>query len=127
MNHSRTSGDSRSRGKRLRKVYSYLHILRGRVKSDLNRSSGKSAQRRSDAVVRADSANGEQPARAGVHPGGDEVVTAKKLSVVGPTTIECFAREPRGPIARFELSGPNGEMISFPIRCGLFAAGGDHA
>jgi hypothetical protein len=45
---------------------------------------------------------------------------------VGPSTIECFGREPGGPIVRFELSGPNGETISFPIRCGLFAAGGDH-
>jgi len=126
MNYSRTSGDSRKRGERLRKFYSYFNILRGRVKSDPNRSAEESVQGHTDGAKHADRANGEQPARAGGHPVGDDAVTDQELSVVGPTTIECFGREPRGPIARFELSGPNGEKISFPIRCGLYAAGGDH-
>lgn len=100
MNHSRTSGDSRRRGKRLLKFHSYFNMLSRGVKSDLSRSA---------APPPGNASNGDQ-----------------QLSVVGPTTIECFGREPRGPVVRFELSGPNGERISFPIRCGLFAAGGDH-
>lgn len=112
MNHSRTSGDSRRRGKRPRKFYSYCNNLARFVNSGLGRA--EKAARTRDLEHLADEV--DQGATAG----------GQKLSVIGPSTIECFGRERGGPIVRFELSGPDGERISFPIRCGLYAAGGEH-
>ena len=112
MNHSRTSGDSRKRGKRRLKFHSYFNYLAGFVNSGLSRT-GKGLSAR-DPECRADDAAQEAAAET------------EKLGVVGPSTIECFGREPGGPIVRFELSGPDGERVSFPIRCGLYAAGGDN-
>jgi len=110
MNHSRTSGDSRRWGKRFLRIYSYFNRPGGFVNG------------RSNHPPRARGAGVEQPTTGNAirHPGEE------KLSILGPTTIECFGREPGGPIVRFELNGPHGERISFPIRCGLYSAGGDH-
>ena len=127
MRNSRTSGDSRRRGRQLRKFYNYCNILNGRVKSDLDRSPKEAPQGRPDFAGHRNRGREEKPGREGGHPPSDDAIGGnQQLHVVGATTIECFGREPGGPIVRFELSGPNGETISFPIRCGLFAAGGDH-
>jgi hypothetical protein len=101
--------------------------LNKRVKSDLDRSPKEAPQGRPSLAGHTNRGSEEEPRRKGGHPPADDAIGGnQQLHVVGPSTIESFGREPGGPIVRFELAGPNGETISFPIRCGLFAAGGDH-
>lgn len=53
-------------------------------------------------------------------------VTMQELASAGPSAIESIGPEPFGPVVTVEVVGPDGERLTFNIRCGLFAAGGDH-
>ena len=52
--------------------------------------------------------------------------TMQELASSGPSAIESFGPEPGGPIAWAEVTGPSGEVFTFTLRCGVFAAGGEH-
>lgn len=112
MSNSRTSGDSRRRAKHTR-IYSYLNYFYQCVNTGLKRR------------FKVENTQAEETLAAEKPTAASEPTGIERLSAVGPTTIECFGREPGGPIVLFELNGPNGERISFPIRCGLYAAGGE--
>jgi hypothetical protein len=109
MNHSRTSGDSRRQGKRLLRIYSYLNRLDGFVNGRLNRLS------------RARGAGVEKPTTGNAIRHADE----EKLSILGPSTIECFGPEAGGPVVLVDVEHHGEKTVTVKLRCGLVAGGGE--
>lgn len=54
-------------------------------------------------------------------------LTIQELAAAGPSAIESFAPEPSGPTVWVTISSHTVEPLKFALRCGLFAAGGEHA
>jgi hypothetical protein len=128
MKDSRTSGDSRRRGKPSVERYSYCKQLTILVKSDLNRSNGSTE-------ALPETAAGDGGLKEKAAPFGssnpvdpvDELQAAdlSNMAAAGSSAIESFGPEPGGPPVRVEMSGPDRKPFTFLLRCGLFAAGGD--
>jgi hypothetical protein len=51
----------------------------------------------------------------------------QELASARPSPLESFGSEPSDPMVRVEIVGPEGKTFSFGLRCGVFAAGGEHA
>lgn len=132
MKDSRTSGDSRRRGKPSVERCSYCNQLTILVNSDLNRSN-----RGAELVPPPETAAGDCGLKEKAAPLGssnpvdpvDELQAAdlSSMAAAGPSAIESFGPEPGDPPVRVEMSGPDGKPFTFMLRCGLFAAGGERA
>jgi hypothetical protein len=130
MKDSRTSGDSRRRGKPAVERCSYCNQLTILVKSELNRSNESTEPLPETAA--GDGGLEEKAAPLGssnpVDP-VDELQAAdlSSMAAAGPSAIESFGPEPGDPPVRVEMSGPDGKPFTFMLHCGLFAAGGERA
>lgn len=52
-------------------------------------------------------------------------ITTQELASVGPTAVESFGREPGGPLVRVEVVRYGEPTLTFLLRCGLAATGGE--
>jgi hypothetical protein len=128
MKDSRTSGDSRRRGKPLVERCSYCNQLTILVNSDLNRSNESTEL--PPATAAGDCGLKEKAAALGSSNPADPVdelqaADLSSMAAAGPSAIESFGPEAGDPPVRVEMSGPDGKPFTFMLRCGLFAAGGD--
>jgi hypothetical protein len=127
---SRTSGDSRRRGKPSVERCSYCNQLTILVNSDLNRSNRGAEVVPPPETAAGDCGLDEKAAPLGSSNPADPVdelqaADLSSMAAAGPSAIESYGREPHGPLVRFEITGPDGVRVSFPIRCGLVATGGE--
>jgi hypothetical protein len=130
MKDSRTSGDSRRRGKLSVERCSYCKQPTILVKSDLNRSNEGAEPPPPLETAGGDGGFEEKAALVSSNNPADLVAEAQpadlsSMAAAGPSAIESYGREPHGPLVRFEITGPDGVRVSFPIRCGLVATGGE--
>lgn len=51
--------------------------------------------------------------------------TAQELAAAGPSAIESFGPEPNGSLVRVEIDRHGFPPLTFKLRCGLVAAGGE--
>lgn len=52
-------------------------------------------------------------------------LSAQELAAAGPSTIESFGPEPHGPLVRVKIERYGFPPLTFKLRCGLVAAGGE--
>jgi hypothetical protein len=53
-------------------------------------------------------------------------LTIQELAVAGPSAIESLGPEPGGPKVWVEIAAHAAQPFRFALRCGVFAAGGEH-
>lgn len=53
-------------------------------------------------------------------------LTTQELASAGPAAIESFGPEPNGQVVLVDIARPGLPTLTFNLRCGVYAAGGDH-